>query len=60
MGIDGGNHLTILGPSKTLDIIENGGIVYMQTFGKQTIDQRLVCNYLVITQTIDHPEMHHR
>ena len=27
MGIDGGNHLTILGPSKTLDIIENGGIV---------------------------------
>ena len=27
MGIDGHNHLTILGPSKTLDIIENGGIV---------------------------------
>ena len=27
MGIDGHNHLTILGPSNTLDIIENGGIV---------------------------------
>jgi len=27
MGIDGNNILVILGPSKTLDIIENGGII---------------------------------
>ena len=27
MGIDGSNKLTILGPSKTLDLIQNGGII---------------------------------
>jgi hypothetical protein len=27
MGVDGNNILVILGPSKTLDIIENGGII---------------------------------
>lgn len=27
MGVDGFNKLTILGPSKTLDLIENGGII---------------------------------
>ena len=27
MGIDGSNNLIILGPSKTLDLIENGGLI---------------------------------
>jgi hypothetical protein len=41
MGVDGNNILVILGPSKTLDIIENGGIIL--TDEEVDNDSNLIC-----------------
>jgi hypothetical protein len=41
MGVDGNNILVILGPSKTLDIIENGGIIL--TDEEVDNDSDLIC-----------------